>query len=102
MTIVRGRGVQTFTIGTTAARIAQVNRQRAAITLLAASTNTGTLYVSYDDPDVASSGNKLGVPLAAGATLTESPPAVFQGELHAIGSAAGQVIQVVETDELPD
>ncbi len=101
MGIVRGRGVKTFTIGTAVQRVAHVNKNRASFTLLAAGANTGTIYVSYDDPDVATSGNKQGVPMAAGATITEQPPAVFQGEVYAIGSAAGQVLQVVETDEVP-
>ncbi len=101
MGLVRGRGVQTFTIGTAVQRVAHVNKYRASFTLLAVSTNTGTIYISYDDQDVATSGNHQGVPMVAGASITEQPPAVFQGEVFAIGSAAGQVLQVVETDELP-
>ncbi len=99
--LVRGRGVKTFTIDTTAVRIAHVNPNRASLTILALATNPGTVYVAYDDPDVAASGSRQGVPVAANGQITEQPPSVFQGEVWAIGSGAGQVVQVVETDELP-
>ena len=41
------------------------------------------------------------MPIEASGQLNEQPPAVFQGEIYAIASAAGQVLQVVETDEIP-
>ena len=101
MGLVRGRGVKTFTIGTAVQLVAHVNKNRASLTLLAAKANTGIVYVSYDDQDVATSGNNQGVPLEASGQLNEQPPAVFQGQVYAIASAASQVLQVIETDELP-
>ncbi len=102
MSTVRGRGVKTFTIGTAVVRVAHINKLRASLTILAAAANTGTIYVGYDDQNVASSGNNLGIPLSSSDQITEQPPAVFQGEVYAIASGAGQVLQVVETDEIPD
>lgn len=101
MGLVRGRGVKTFTIGTSVVLVAHINKNRASVTLLAAKANTGIIYISYDDQNVATSGNNQGVPIEASGQLNEQPPAVFQGEIYAIASAAGQVLQVVETDEIP-
>ena len=43
MTIVRGRGVKTFTIGTSVVLVAHINKNRASVTLLAAKANTGII-----------------------------------------------------------
>jgi len=59
--------------------------------------NTGTVYFAYDFPGVAASGTNQGIPLSAGDQAAEAPPAVFQGEVYAIATAAAQVLIVLET-----
>ncbi len=96
---VRGGQPHRFTVGVTEQRVAHVNDRRASMSLIADPANTGTLYIAYDDPDVTTTGNRQGIPLSAGDIITEEPPAVFTGEVWAIGSAAGQVLIVVDTEE---
>src|SRR6266849_1765730 len=87
----------TYIIGTTAQRVCDVNKARASFTLEADSGNTGNIFFAYDRPDVTNAGTGIGSKLTPGAIAVESSPSVFTGEVWAIGSAAGQVLQVFET-----
>jgi len=97
---IRGGQPRRWTIGTTPVRVLQVKDSRGSLTLIADASNTGTIYIGYDMPDVANSGDKQGIPLSARDQITEEPPNVFTGEVYAIASAAGQVLIVVETEVL--
>jgi hypothetical protein len=89
----------TYTIGTTPVRVADVNRARGSVTLEADSANSGNIFFAFDQAEVTNSGAKVGSKLIPGAIAVEAPPAVFTGEIWAIGSAAGQVLYVFETTD---
>ena len=93
------QGPNPYTIGTTAVRVCDKNRSRAGFTLEADDGNTGNIFFAYDRPGVTNAGAGIGSKLKPGAQAVESPPAVFTGEVWAIGSAAGQVLYVFETTD---
>lgn len=87
-----------FTVETTAVKILEENLNRKGLTMIAATGNTGTIYVSYNDPAVSATAgsSKLGVPLSAGRQAIEEPP-VNTGALWVIATAASQILLVFET-----
>jgi hypothetical protein len=79
--------------------VAHENAARASLTIVADSSNSGVIYLQYDDPNVASSGSHKGLPLVAGGQANEQPPEIFTGEVWLVGSGAGQVAYVLETTD---
>lgn len=86
-----------ITVGTVPKRILQKNTRRSSFTLIAPTTNVGTVYFAYDQPGVSATTAPRGIPLAAGAQATETQPEVFEGEVYAVGTVAADVLIVVET-----
>lgn len=85
------------TVGVAPKRILQKNPRRSSFTLIAPTTNAGTVYFAYDKPNVATTGNTRGIPLTTGAQATETQPEVFEGEVYAIATVATDQLIVVET-----
>jgi len=96
MTVIGGSPIW-VTVGLVPRRILQKNPRRSSVTLIAPTTNIGVVYFAYDKPNVSTTGANRGIPLAAGAQATETQPEVFEGEVYATATGAGDELIIVET-----
>lgn len=81
-----------ITVGASAAQLLAFNGGRRVALIGALAANTGKVYLGKDNT-VTASGATGGTELSAGASLTDTEG---DGAWWAIGSAAGQVVSVME------